>query len=127
MLEETANLDSHSSLPTFKTFSFPAAFAMAQANRNPAAHPWHDLPIQAEVTRVPRENSGGERGRGREKRESKRNRVVLYQLEPKKKTRTRNSINLQGGPPCPQVINAVVEIGRGSKVKYELDKVRSAS
>ena len=34
---------------SFLFLAFPAAFAMAQANRNPAAHPWHDLPIQAEV------------------------------------------------------------------------------
>ena len=128
MLEETANLDSHSSLPTFKTFSFPAAFAMAQANRNPAAHPWHDLPIQAEVTRGSRERTVGEREDAGERRENRKETgSSSINLNRKKKTQTRNSINLQGGPPCPQVINAVVEIGRGSKVKYELDKVRSAS
>jgi hypothetical protein len=72
VLEETANLDSHSSLPTFKTFSFPAAFAMAQANRNPAAHPWHDLPIQAEVTRGSRERTVGEREDAGERRENRK-------------------------------------------------------
>jgi hypothetical protein len=44
----------------------------------------------------------------------------IFSLSGKKKQKKQ----FQDGPPCPQVINAVVEIGRGSKVKYELDKVR---
>jgi len=49
------SLTSRKLFPFFSSPPSPPPFAMAQANRNPAAHPWHDLPIQAEV----RENEWG--------------------------------------------------------------------
>ena len=35
--------------------------------------------------------------------------------------------DLSPGADAPDVVNAVIEIPRGSKVKYELDKVRAAA
>ena len=111
---------------TFSSSAFTAAFAMAQANRNPAAHPWHDLPIQAEVKKEGRGGSWTEARRGR--RDGKANREkdrAVFPSQPLNHHQKKKKKHFQDGPPCPQVITAVVEIGRGSKVKYELDKVRS--